>query len=220
VKKGELLARLDSDRLIARRNEQQAGMAEAKANLKLARITLDRLSDIVDQGGVSLQALDEAREAWNASEARLNLVSRQIESTEVELVKSELRAPFDGVITSRNADEGEVVQAGVLRDRIEKNGFWLPLAALTEGSRGLWSVYVTRQLHWVSAGGPEATHEVVRRTVDVIHQEVGRVYVIGTFATDDRVVASGLHRLVPGQWVREQALEPEIDSRLSANKEG
>jgi RND family efflux transporter MFP subunit len=86
---------------------------------------------------------------------------------------------------------------------VAADGVWLPITALAEGERGLWSVYVTE-----SAGDAEtppglaASHRIARRTVDLIYQEADRVYVRGTLAPNERVVTSGLQRVVPGQWVR------------------
>ncbi len=87
---------------------------------------------------------------------------------------------------------------------VEALGIWIPITALAEGERGLWSVYVAQPISDTPPpAGLSATHRVVRRTVDVIHQEAGRVYVRGTLRSDDRVVAAGLHRIVPGQYVRQ-----------------
>lgn len=78
-------------------------------------------------------------------------------------------------------------------------GFWLPIGALAESSRGLWSVYT------VSPAGDDSfagAHVLDRRRVEVIHSEADRAYVRGTLRAGERIVASGLHRLVPGQHVR------------------
>jgi len=75
-------------------------------------------------------------------------------------------------------------------------GFWLPITALTESRRGLWSAYAL-----VADAG---AHRVERRELEVLHAEADRAYVRGTLRDGERVVATGLHRLVPGQRVRVQ----------------
>ncbi|MGD8914401.1 MAG: efflux RND transporter periplasmic adaptor subunit [Candidatus Thiodiazotropha sp.] len=84
---------------------------------------------------------------------------------------------------------------------MRQQGNWLPLSAMTEGDRGLWSVYVAEPL-----AKPEhelaATHHIVRRTVDIVYQSGDRVFVKGSFNPDQRVVVSGVQRIVPGQAVR------------------
>jgi len=69
-------------------------------------------------------------------------------------------------------------------------GFWVPLSALTESDRGLWGVYVvnTDQL-------------VERHLVEVVHTEADRAFVRGTLSSADRVIRTGVQRIVPGQRV-------------------
>ncbi len=80
-------------------------------------------------------------------------------------------------------------------------GYWLPLSALTESSRGLWACYVTIELAERERVG-SATHRLRRRELEVVHQEADRVFVRGTLSDGEMVVVEGLHRLVPDQLVR------------------
>jgi RND family efflux transporter MFP subunit len=92
-----------------------------------------------------------------------------------------------------------------LTERISQPGIWLPAEALTESLRGLWTAYVVVPIasEELEETGEEATSYVVRpQTVEVLHQEGDHVLVTGTLQPDDRVVASGAHRLVPEQQVR------------------
>ena len=69
-------------------------------------------------------------------------------------------------------------------------GYWVPLAALGEADRGLWSVYVA---------GPDDTAE--RRLVEVLHTEASEALVRGTLEAGDRLITSAANRVVPGQKV-------------------
>ena len=99
-----------------------------------------------------------------------------------------------------------------LQNRIAADGIWLPTEALTQGSRGLWTCYVVVAEAATEEGEREEKIQrereekiayVVRpQSVEVLHQEGDRVLVTGTLQPDDSVVASGSHRLVPGQRVR------------------
>jgi RND family efflux transporter MFP subunit len=94
-------------------------------------------------------------------------------------------------------DEGAPAAGSVVELELERavaaTGFWLPLTALTEAQRGLWSVYVLR---------PEGSEDVAeRRLVEVVHTEGDRVYVQGTLEDGERVVVAGTQRVVPGQAV-------------------
>ncbi len=88
-----------------------------------------------------------------------------------------------------------------LGSRIEQTGTWLPITALSEGTRGLWSVFVVDELP-EDGNGLAATHRVHRRTVDVIHQASARVYVRGSLTPHEHIVVTGVQRIVPGQQVR------------------
>ncbi len=69
-------------------------------------------------------------------------------------------------------------------------GYWVPLAALGEAERGLWSVYVANS---------EDIAE--RRLVEVMHTESSEALVRGTLRDGDRLITSAANRLVPGQRV-------------------
>jgi RND family efflux transporter MFP subunit len=88
----------------------------------------------------------------------------------------------------------------VLPRRIEGEGTWLPLDALAESHRGLWSAYAL-----VADGADDAAlRRVERRPLEVLYADGERAYVRGTLRDGDEIAASGVHRLVPGQQVRVQ----------------
>ena len=69
-------------------------------------------------------------------------------------------------------------------------GYWVPLAALGEAERGLWSVYVAN-----------ADDVAERRLVEVMHSQTDEALVRGTLRDGDRLITSAANRLVPGQKV-------------------
>jgi RND family efflux transporter MFP subunit len=77
---------------------------------------------------------------------------------------------------------------------VQTTGAWLPDVAVTEGARGTWVVYAA-----VGQGDREAVLE--SRSVVVHHARGGDLYVSGALQDGDEVVATGLHRLAPGQRV-------------------
>ena len=77
---------------------------------------------------------------------------------------------------------------------IESVGGWLPMTALTEGGRGLWTALVAR----TNEAGKTITERAVLEIIDFADD---RVYVRGSLKTGDKVIASGTHRLVPGMAV-------------------
>ena len=95
---------------------------------------------------------------------------------------------------------GDLATLSLLHDQ-DTSGFWLPLSALAESSRGLWSCYVAVELgdeHRIDA----ATHRLRKRQLEVIHIEADRVFARGTLSESELVVTEGLQRLVQDQLVR------------------
>lgn len=84
---------------------------------------------------------------------------------------------------------GSVVELAY-EESVDERGFWLPVTSLTSADRGLWAVYVIG-----------ANDAIERRLVDVIHSEAERVFVRGTLSDAERIVSSGVNRVVPGQAV-------------------
>jgi RND family efflux transporter MFP subunit len=95
----------------------------------------------------------------------------------------------------QNADAvtaGAVVRLA-MEQEIDEPGLWLPVSALTESDRGLWSVYIARRM----GGGWRAEPGIV----EIVHQSGERVYVRGAVRDGDRVIIDGLQRITPGQPV-------------------
>lgn len=119
---GELLAALDTDRLNARKSELEAQTARAKANLKLAESSLQRALGLKKTGSISDQALDEARQRRDAAEAEYRVVLAQAHTIDVELSKSRLYAPFEGVVIDRLSDVGRTASVGLPILLVEQAG--------------------------------------------------------------------------------------------------
>jgi membrane fusion protein, multidrug efflux system len=80
-----------------------------------------------------------------------------------------------------------------MKTTVRENGAWVPLAALKEGSRGLWTVLVVDR---------SETAPIVRaEAVELLHAEADRAYVRGTFTPGAHVLSGGTDRVVNGQRV-------------------
>jgi len=98
VKQGELLAQLDTPEV-----EQQ--LNEAKANLQLAQATFERWDALRKRDAVSQQELDEKRNTLATARATVQRLQDQLNYGRIV-------APFSGVVTRRNIDIGNLVDAG------------------------------------------------------------------------------------------------------------
>lgn len=92
---------------------------------------------------------------------------------------------------------GEIVEL-VLPRTVHARGTWLPITALTEGRKGLWSVLTVTERD----GHPVVTREAA----EILHIEADRAFVRGTFSEGARLLLEGTNRVTPGQTV---ALAPK-----------
>jgi RND family efflux transporter MFP subunit len=108
-----------------------------------------------------------------------------------------IATPIRPEIPLREADLVEVT----LKQHIHQPGVWLPVSALTENARGLWSCLVAEPIADANASDG-ATHRLKRRDAQIESLEGERVYVSGHFKPGDQVVMDGVPRVVPNQRVR------------------
>jgi RND family efflux transporter MFP subunit len=112
VHQGQLLAQIETPELDAQLRQARADLETAQANSRLAGITAQRTATLLKSLSVSTQERDNAAGAFNADEAIVS--SRQAEVARLEELQSyeNVYAPFDGQITARNTDVGDLINAG------------------------------------------------------------------------------------------------------------
>jgi len=123
VHKGQVLARLDDSQMRAALAVAEAqlatarrGAAEDEARLNEAQLTLARREQLVKEQVISKAELDSARAEVDSLKARIAVAEQQIKVSEslvnqrrTDLADMEVRAPFDGVAISKDAQPGEMI---------------------------------------------------------------------------------------------------------------
>jgi RND family efflux transporter MFP subunit len=112
VKKGELLAEIQTPELDQQVQQAQSDLGTAQANYQLAEITADRWQKLLQKNAVSKQETDQATSGLNASGAALSAQQANVRRLQQLQSFEKIYAPFDGVITARNTDIGDLIQAG------------------------------------------------------------------------------------------------------------
>ena len=140
VKAGQLLAIIATPEIDQQLNQARADVVEAaavieqskaayqqaQANLDIARITRDRYTPLIKKHAVTQQSLDEVDQTFNARTADLAAAQANIDVSEASLKSKQaivgrlaqmqgferVVAPFDGVITARNIEQGDLVNDG------------------------------------------------------------------------------------------------------------
>ena len=122
VKKGQVLARLNPAPVEADLEAVNAQLMETQAALAQAVATLDRAKRLAPSGGVSQQELTLYETQKQTAEARVNAARAQGKTQRLRLESATLTAPDDGIISSRLAAEGAIVQAGSELFRLIRQG--------------------------------------------------------------------------------------------------
>jgi RND family efflux transporter MFP subunit len=112
VKKGQLLADIETPEVDQQLEQARADFETSQANLQLAKTTADRWQFLVKSGSVSKQETDQAVSNLAAVKAAADASAANVRRLEQLQSFEKIYAPFDGVITQRNTDVGDLIDAG------------------------------------------------------------------------------------------------------------
>ncbi len=112
VKQGQLLAVIESPEVDQQLQQSREDLNTAQANLKLAQITASRYTDLFKSDSVSKQDVDNAVQDAAAKSATVKSAQANVARLEQLVSFEKVYAPFDGVVTARNTDIGQLIQAG------------------------------------------------------------------------------------------------------------
>jgi RND family efflux transporter MFP subunit len=125
VDKDQIIARLDDSNISASLEQAKAQLAQARANLEAAKTAFtdigpiyQRNKKLVAAGWISSTAFDNSQSSYHAAQTGLAVSERQVAVAEKVLVVAEraeedtiVRSPFDGVVTVKNAQPGEIISS-------------------------------------------------------------------------------------------------------------
>jgi membrane fusion protein, multidrug efflux system len=111
VNAGDPLARLDPAEQQADLDAATAGVAAAESQLRVAQATFDRQNQLLSSGFTTRVAYDQAQEQLRTAQSTLESAKAELGRTREALGDTELNARAAGVITARNLEVGQVVQA-------------------------------------------------------------------------------------------------------------
>jgi RND family efflux transporter MFP subunit len=112
VQKGDLLAQIDTPEVMQQLAEAKATRAQTEANLQLAKSSFERWKALRQRDAVSQQELDERTNTYNLGRANLEASEANVQRLTQLLSYNKVTAPFAGLITKRNVDVGNLVDAG------------------------------------------------------------------------------------------------------------
>jgi RND family efflux transporter MFP subunit len=112
VRKGQLLAIIDTPEVDQQLQQARADLNTAQANLRLSQITNDRYEGLKNTDSVAQQDVDNARGDFAAKKATVDSAAYNVKRLEDLQSFTKVYAPFDGVITARNTDIGQLIDSG------------------------------------------------------------------------------------------------------------
>jgi RND family efflux transporter MFP subunit len=112
IKTGQLLAEIDTPEVNQQLQQARADLATAEANYRLSEITARRYQELKNTDSVSKQDVDNAMGDFEAKKAMVNSAQSNVKRLEELQSFSKIYAPFDGVITARKTDVGQLIDSG------------------------------------------------------------------------------------------------------------
>jgi RND family efflux transporter MFP subunit len=112
VQSGQLLAEIETPELDQQLQQAQADLATARANYDLAQITAARYQSLLASDSVAKQDVDNAVGDAHAKKARVDSAADNVKRLEQLQSFEKVYAPFDGVLTARQTDIGQLISAG------------------------------------------------------------------------------------------------------------
>lgn len=111
VKKGQIIAVMDTRNLATSVNESQLSMEQSKVQLEIAKRALKRAQDLYDNGVTSKSELEIAQDGYSSALSGFNIAKLQLEKSAVNLGYAKILSPIDGVVISKEIEVGQTVAA-------------------------------------------------------------------------------------------------------------
>lgn len=181
VTRGQLLARLADESVRAELRRQEAQVSQASANFERAQSNSKRAQTVAGSGAMSQQQVEDFRINMSMAQAALEAARADLEATTLKLSQTRIAAVDDGVVTSKTAVLGNVVNSGAELFRLVRQGRVEWLAELD--SRQLAQVQ-TGQTVSVTLPSGENVQGTVRAITPALNIATGRAIVYVSLPTE------------------------------------
>jgi RND family efflux transporter MFP subunit len=111
VHAGDLIAEIETPEVDHQLQQAKADLETAQSNLKLAQLTADRMVNLEKKGAVARQDADNVVGDMNSKKAIVDSAAANVKRLQDLQSYEKVYAPFDGVITARNTDIGQLIDA-------------------------------------------------------------------------------------------------------------
>jgi len=113
VKKGQVLARINTDQYMAQLQQAQASLAQAQATLEQSTLTHDRYAELEKHNAISREQLNTSVGDLARAVAGVALARAQVQQDQTQLAYCTIYSPIDGVVLDRKVSAGQTVVAAL-----------------------------------------------------------------------------------------------------------
>lgn len=134
VNKGQVLMVINNSDLQAKRAQVSAGITEAKAALNIAEKDFNRYTNLFNQNSASQKELDDVTANYQMAKARLESAQQMKIEINAQFAYTNMKAPFNGVLTAKFIDEGALANPGMPLLAIESPNNFEVIARVPEST--------------------------------------------------------------------------------------
>lgn len=205
VKKGQILAKLDTDDLSQDVMQQQANTTSAKASLELNKQKLEKQQELFDEGFISKISFDELKTNYQASLQNYKAQQAMLSRSKEQLVRATVRAPYDGLVYQKDIQVGQLAL---------KNTKLFTIASLA--SLEIKAPIPATQIDLVKIG--QSVNFSVENTDDVFIGKVNRINQVAQDSTRSYMVYvlvdNSKAKLKGGQFIKGEIILYKLDNQL------
>lgn len=220
VRKGDLLVSLDSSVLRDNLNSAEESLRAAAQSLDGAERQYQRIKSLQAQGMVSMQGLEESEIKRNAAQSEHVASKARVAAAKQQLERTEVRAPFNGVVSARKASAGDTAQIGKELIQVIDPSSMRFEGQVSADQMGVLKVgqRVSFRINGVAQNGDQlASRGVVKRIDGAANPITRQVSVIVEINSKDRPPVVGLY----AEGVVETLTKPAVMiSESSLRREG
>jgi len=132
VKKGQLLLRINSQDLQAKKKQAKAGVLKANTAFLNAQKDYNRFQKLIKEQSASEKEFDDIKTSFEISKANLDAANQQLSEVNALLTYANIKAPFNGTITSKMVNVGDLTNPGMPLLNIENSSSYEVKTLLTE----------------------------------------------------------------------------------------
>lgn len=134
VNKGQLLATISNQDILAQRAQANAMITEAEAAFKNAEKDQERFTNLYQQQSATTKELDNVTLQYRSAQSRVEAAKQKRNEVNAMLRYTSLTAPFSGIVTQKFADAGSMASPGMPILTIEQSGTYQVSATVPENS--------------------------------------------------------------------------------------